>query len=74
MFGAYLRAALTIGVAVLSAAILQFIVPFFLPYQGAESSMLYNAFSTISDNALLLMLAGIAAGVLARSVVESGVR
>ena len=74
MFGAYLRAALTIGVAVLSAAVLQFAIPFLLPYQGPPDSMLYNAFATVGENALLIMLAAIAAGVLARSVVESGVR
>jgi len=74
MFGAYVRAALTIGVAVLSAAVLQFAIPFLLPYQGPPDSMLYNAFATVGENALLIMLAAIAAGVLARSVVESGVR
>jgi len=78
MFGAYIRAALTIGVAVLSAAVLQFIVPYLLPYvaaTGVEESnqtMLYNFFSTLSENALLVMLAAIAAGVLTRAVVESG--
>ena len=71
MFGAYLRGALTIGVAVLSAAVLQFVVPFLLPYQGPEDSMLYSAFSGLAENALLIMLAAIAAGVLARSIVES---
>ena len=74
MFGAYVRAALTIGVAVLSAAVLQFAIPFLLPYQGPPDSMLYNAFATVGENALLIMLAASAAGVLARSVVESGVR
>jgi hypothetical protein len=74
MFGAYVQAALTIGVAVLSAAVLQFAIPFLLPYQGPQDSMLFNAFSAISEYALLIMLAAIAAGVLARSVVESGVR
>jgi hypothetical protein len=78
MFGAYLRAALTIGVAVISAAVFQFIVPYLLPYvaaQGVEDSnqtMLFNLFSALSDNALLIMLAAIAAGVLTRAVVESG--
>jgi len=75
MFGSYIRAALTIGVAVLSASVLQFAVPFLLPYQGPQDSMLYNAFSGIADNALLIMLVAIAGGVLARAVVESrGVR
>ena len=74
MFGAYIRAAGTVAVAVLSAAVLQFAVPFLLPYQGAPDSMLYQAFSGVADNALIIMLFAIAAGVLARSVTESGVR
>jgi hypothetical protein len=78
MFGAYLRAGLTIGVAVLSAAVLQFIVPYLLPFVGAtgveesNQTMLYSTFAAIADNALLIMLAAIAAGVLTRAVVESG--
>ena len=71
MFGAYFRAALTIPIAVLSAAILQWIGPMFLKYQGPESSPLYSGFSALIENALLIMLAAIAAAVLARAVVES---
>jgi hypothetical protein len=75
MFGNYVESALTIGVAVLSAAILQFIIPYLLPFQGPSDSMLYRAFDGIAENALLIMLVAIAAGVLARAVVESrGVR
>jgi hypothetical protein len=72
MFGAYLRGALTIGVAVLSAAVLQYVVPYLLPYQGPEDSMLYTGFATLADNAIVIMLAAVAAGVLTRAVVESG--
>jgi len=76
MFGRYLRAPLTIGVSVLSAAILNFIVPFLLPYQGPEDGMLYQAFAAVANNGLLLMLVAVAAGVLAAAVKESnaGVR
>lgn len=73
MFGPYIRAALTIGVAVLAAAILQFIVPFFLPYLGPTDSMLYQSFSAVSANGLLIMLAAVAAGVLAAAVKRSRV-
>lgn len=72
MFGAYVRGGLTIGVAVLAAALLEYIVPFLLPYQGPESGLLYRSFSFLGENALFIMLVAIAAGVLARSVVESG--
>lgn len=76
MFGRYARAALTIPVAVVSAGILEFITPFFLPYVGAESSLLYRSFDWLGSNALLLMLVAVAAGVLAGAVAEStpGVR
>jgi len=76
MFGAYLRGAITVGVAVLSAAILNFIVPFLLPYQGPQDGMLYQSFSAIADNSLFVMLVAVAAGVLAAALKESqtGVR
>jgi hypothetical protein len=76
MFGAYIRATITVGIAVLSAAILKFIVPMLLPYIGPEDSYLYNAFNGVAQNALLIMLAAIAAGLIARAVAESnaGVR
>lgn len=76
MFGAYIRGAITVGVSVLSAAILNFIVPFLLPYQGPEDGMLYQSFAAIADNALFVMLIAVAAGVLAAALTESrtGVR
>ena len=72
MFGAYVRAALTIGVAVLSAAVLQFAIPFLLPYQGPPDSMLYNAFATVGDNALLIMLGTLAIVLLGPELVGGG--
>jgi len=76
MFGRYFRAAITVGIAVLSAAILNFVVPFLLPYQGPQDSMLYQSFAAVADNSLFLMLVAVAAGVLAAAVKESnaGVR
>ena len=76
MFGAYIRAAMLLGAAVLVGAILQFIVPFLLPYQGAEDGLLYQSFQGIADNAIFIMLIAVGAGLLARAVVESnaGVR
>ena len=73
MFGAYVRAGITIGIAVLSAAILGFILPFFMPFLGPEEEILYQSFDALQEWALFIMLAAVAAGVLARSVVESGV-
>lgn len=75
MFGKYVESALTIGIAVLMGAIIKFIVPYFLPFQGPQDSMLYRAFNGVAENAILIALVAIAAGVLARAVVESrGVR
>jgi len=76
MFGAYIRAILTVGIAVLMSAILQFIAPMFLQFQGAKDSILYAGFEGIINNALFIMLIAIGAGLLARAVTESqaGVR
>jgi hypothetical protein len=76
MFGAYIRAVLTIGVAVLAAAILDVVGGFLLPYQGTSDNLLYRSFAGVIDNALFIMLLAIGAAVLARAVVESnaGVR
>lgn len=76
MFGKFVRATLTIGACVLLAAIMRFIVPYLLPYQGASDSLLYRSFTGITDNVLLIMLLAIGAGILARAIVESdaGVR
>jgi len=76
MFGAYIRATLTVGIAVLVAAIVKFIVPFFLPFLGPEDSLLYQSFNGIAENAIFIMLLGIGAALIARAVAESssGVR
>jgi len=76
MFGAYVRAGLTIVIAVFSAALLEYILPFFMPFLGAEDSLMYRSFDWLGENALMLMLAAVAAAVLARAYVEStpGVR
>lgn len=72
MFGAYVRAAATIAFAVLAAAVLQFIVAPLLGFLGPESSLLYRSFSGVADNALVIMLIAVGAGVIARAVTESG--
>jgi len=74
MFGAYARAALAIPLAVLVDGILDFIGPAFLPLLGSEGAPLYEGFSALIENSLLIMLVAIAAGVLARAVVESNPR
>jgi len=73
VFSAYLRAALNAGVAVLLAAILTFILGFFMPYMGPEDGLFHQTFSALNEWVLFLMLLAIAFGVIARSVTESGV-
>jgi len=71
MFGAYIRAGITAAAALLCGALLQFIVPFLLPYQGPEDGLLYQSFAAVAENGVFIMLIAVAAGLLARSVVES---
>jgi hypothetical protein len=75
MFGRYARAALAIPIAVVCAGILEYILPFFLPFM-AKGGLLYRSFDWLGSNSLLLMLVAIAAGVLAGAAAESnpGVR
>jgi len=74
MFGAYVRGGATIVIAVLVGALLQFIVPMFLPYLGPDDSLLVQSFSALAENAVFIGLIAVAAGVLARAVVESNPR
>lgn len=71
MFAAYLRAAVAVLVAALLAAVLSFMLPYFIDLMGPEDSLMVRSFEAIADNALLLMLAGIALFLIVRAVVES---
>lgn len=73
MFSTYLRAAINTGVAVLMAAILTFILLFFMPYLGPEDGLIYQTFAALGEWVLFLMLIAIAFGVIVRSLVESEV-
>ena len=74
MFSAYLRAAINGGIAVLLAAILTFILGFFMPYLGPEDGLMYATFDALGEWVLFLMLLSIGFTLIARSVVEGGVR
>ena len=73
MFGAYIRAGVTVCFAVVIAAILKFIIPYFLRFQGGEGTLLYRSFESIGANALFIILFGVAASLVARAVAESEV-
>jgi len=71
MYGALIRAGLTVVIAVFAGGLVEWLVPFFLPYQGGESTLMYQSFAWLGENAMFVMLAAVAAGVLARATVES---
>jgi hypothetical protein len=71
MYGAFIRGGLTAVVAVFMGAVVEWLVPFFLPYQGPESGMMYQSFAWLGNNATFLMIIAVGAGVLARAAAES---
>lgn len=76
MYGAFARGGLEVVIAVFAGALLEYLTPFFLPFVGPESSLIYRSFDWLGSNAVLIMLVAVAAGVLARAAAESnpGVR
>lgn len=74
MFSAYVRGALNVGAAVLVGAILQFIVPYLLPYQGDSDSLLYSSFEAISENAILIMLVAVGFTLIVQASIERNPR
>ena len=73
MFAAYIRAAITLGIAVVVGVLLQMLVPPFLAFQGPEDGLLYQSFEAVAEYGILLMVTAIGVGLLARAVVESNV-
>ncbi|CAI49743.1 uncharacterized protein NP_7028A (plasmid) [Natronomonas pharaonis DSM 2160] len=71
MFGAFIRAVLSAGAAVLIAAILSFILGFFLPFLGPEDELLYRSFAAVAEHNLLVMMLAVCAALVARAVVEA---
>lgn len=70
MFSTYLRAGINIGFAVLLAAILGFVLQFFIPMMGPEDGLLRATFAALNEWMLFLMIAAVLAAILARAVVE----
>lgn len=70
MFSKYLRDGINLGFAVLLAAILGFILQFFLPMMGPEDGLLRSAFASLDRWMLLLMIVAVLGGILARATVE----
>ena len=73
MYGAYLRAVIALPGVVLVAKLIEWIVPFFLPYLP-PNSVLYRTFSGLVDNAMLIGLFAVAAGVIAAAAIQSNPR
>jgi hypothetical protein len=71
MYGAYLRGGITAAIVALVGSILRFILPYLLPYLGPEDELIYQSFSALGSNVVLLGLIAVAAGILAAAVSES---
>jgi hypothetical protein len=74
MYGAYLRGGITAAIVTLVGAVLRFILPYLLPYLGPEDGLIYQSFSALGSNIVLLGLIAVGAGVLAAAVTESNAR
>lgn len=70
MFTSYMRGAVNLAFAVLLAAILGFVLQFFIPMMGPEETLLRASFESLHDWMLFLMIVAVLASVLFRSVVE----
>ena len=70
MFADYLRAAVAVAGAVLIGWVVNFVVPFFLPFLGAEDELLYQSFAAIAENATFIMLLAVGFAVLHRSLIQ----
>ena len=70
MFASYMRAAVNLAFAVLLAAILGFVLQFFIPMMGPEETLLRRSFESLHTWMLFLMIAAVLASVLFRSVIE----
>ena len=70
MFSSYLRASVNLAFAVLLAAILGFILQFFMPMMGPQDGLLYSTFDALQTWMLFLMIVAVLAAILVRAVVE----
>jgi hypothetical protein len=73
MWGAYIRAVLTIGMIAIGSAVMRAVAPYLLQYQGAPDSLLYRTFAGIIDYIFVLGLLAIGVTLIARAVTESQV-
>jgi len=73
VFSSYLRGAVNLVFAVLLAAILSFVLAFFIPMMGPEDSLLRGTFEALDSWMLFLMVGAVLASILARALVEGNV-
>ena len=73
MFSEYFRAGVNIAFAVLLAAILGFILQFFIPMMGPEDGLLRSTFEALDTWMLFLMITAVLAAVLTRALVERNI-
>jgi len=74
MYGAYIRGGITTAGVALIGAVLNFVLPYLLPYLGPQDELIYQSFSAVGNNVVLIGLVAVGAGVLAAAVTESSPR
>jgi hypothetical protein len=70
MLPTYFRAGINLAFAVLLAAILGFVLKYFIPLMGPPDSLLRSSFAALETWILFLMIVAILAGVLVRAVIQ----
>ena len=73
MFSRFLRGGVNLVFAVLLAAILSFVLAFFIPMMGPEDSLLRGSFEALDNWMLFLMIGAVLASILAGALVEGNV-
>jgi len=71
MYGAYIRGGITAGAVALVGAVLNFILPYLLPLMGPQDEILYQTFSSVGNNVVLIGLIAVGAGIMAAATAES---
>lgn len=70
MLSTYFRGAVTLGFGVLLAAILGFVLQYFIPMMGPEDSLLRSSFEALDTWMLFLMIVAVLGSIVMRAIVE----
>lgn len=70
MLSTYFRGGVTLAFGVLLAAILSFVLQFFIPLMGPEGSLLRSSFEALDTWMLFLMIVAVLGSIIMRAIVE----